>query len=66
MIFDRRLVLEVSLSESMDSKEPSPAPNEMTLRDLLELASLEQDPQKLQQLLDEISARFARGERVFE
>lgn len=56
----------MSLSESMDSKEPSPAPNEMTLRDLLELASFEQDPQKLQQLLDEISARFARGERVFE
>jgi hypothetical protein len=50
----------------MDSKQPSPALKDMSLRELLERASLEQDPTELQKLLDEISARFARGERIFE
>ena len=50
----------------MDPNESSANSREPSLRELLQQASTEQDREKLLKLLDEINARFARGEQVSE
>ena len=51
---------------TMDEKGPSTPGKELTLRDLLFQAATEQDGDKLRKLLDEITARLARGERIVQ